>query len=225
MSFHSRRLQSPSKVVCNRSALKNLQAISAICPEHPEKTPAAFPISHRTLQIRIIETVYVRRQISLLAVVALLAFTTIGCDRGAHPSQVNKVAPDFSLDDGHTKVHLADMRGKVVVLNFWATWCTPCILELPSLLSLQKQLPQVVVLAVSIDEDDTVYRKFLLDHHVDLLTVRDGQQSSNSLYHTEMYPETYVIDRQGVIRRKFIGAQDWTNPEIESYLGRLMKGS
>lgn len=163
---------------------------------------------------------HVRRQIFLVIALALFIFTA-GCDRGTHPSQVGKQAPDFFLDDGTAKVHLADYRGKVVVLNFWATWCGPCIQELPSLLTLQKELPQVVVLAVSIDEDDNTYRKFLIDHHVDLLTVRDGKQTSNARYNTEMYPETYVIDRQGIIRRKFIGAQDWTTPEIVNYLRKM----
>lgn len=86
---------------------------------------------------------------------------------------------------------------------------------------LQKQMPEVVVLAVSIDEDDAAYRKFLADHHVDLLSVRDAQQKSNLEYHTEQYPETYIIDRKGVIRRKFIGAQNWTDPEIVSFLNKL----
>lgn len=163
---------------------------------------------------------YVRRQISLLALLALFAFTA-GCDRGAHPTQVNKIAPDFTVNDGHTKIHLADYRGKVVVLNFWATWCPPCVQELPSLIALQQKVPQVTILAVSVDEDDAAYRKFLTDHHVTLLSVRDGQQTSNIEYHTEQYPETYVIDRKGVIRRKFIGAQDWTDPEIVDYLKKL----
>ncbi len=163
---------------------------------------------------------HVRRQKFLTATLVLLALIA-GCDRGTHPSQVGKPAPDFFLNDGTTKVHLADYRGKVVVLNFWATWCGPCIQELPSLLTMQKELPQVVVLAVSIDEDDATYRKFLIDHHVDLLTVRDGQQTSNAKYKTEMYPETYIIDRQGIVRRKFIGAQDWTTPEILGYLRKL----
>jgi cytochrome c biogenesis protein CcmG, thiol:disulfide interchange protein DsbE len=146
---------------------------------------------------------------------------TAGCDRGAHPSQLGKSAPDFSVNDGHSQIHLADYRGKIVVLNFWATWCTPCVQELPSLLVLQRALPQVVVLAVSVDDDDAAYRKFLVDHHVDLVSVRDAQQISNVRYNTVQYPETYIIDRQGIIRRKFIGAQDWTNPEIVSYLKQL----
>ena len=79
----------------------------------------------------------------------------------------------------------------------------------------------VVVLGVSIDVDDAAYHKFLKDFNVNMVTVRDGDQKASSLYGTFGWPETYVIDRQGVIRRKFIGAVDWTSPEITDYLSKL----
>jgi cytochrome c biogenesis protein CcmG, thiol:disulfide interchange protein DsbE len=79
----------------------------------------------------------------------------------------------------------------------------------------------VTVLAVSVDADDSQYRRFIRDHSVNLLTVRDPDQKSNGLYGTSKFPETYVIDRNGVVRRKFIGAVDWTEPEIIDYLGKL----
>jgi thiol-disulfide isomerase/thioredoxin len=131
------------------------------------------------------------------------------------------MAPDFNLSDGLTSVHLANYRGQVVLLNFWATWCAPCIEEMPSLLALHHDLPSVAVIAVSIDEDPKAYSRFLLRHHVDLITVRDPVQKVARLFHSEMWPETYVIDRKGIIRRKFIGAQDWTSPEIRAYLKSL----
>jgi peroxiredoxin len=143
------------------------------------------------------------------------------CDRGAHPAQPGQVAPDFTVSDGSTSIHLANYRGKVVLLNFWATWCEPCVVELPSLLELHREQPDLAVLAVSIDEDPDAYSRFLLRRHVDLITVRDPAQSAAKLYHTEQWPETYVIDRKGIIRRKFIGAQDWSNPEIRAYLKSL----
>ena len=79
----------------------------------------------------------------------------------------------------------------------------------------------VTVLAVSLDVDDAAYRQFVKQHNVDLLTVRDGDEKSNSLYGTFKFPETYIIDRNGVMRRKFIGAVDWTEPEITDFLGKL----
>jgi cytochrome c biogenesis protein CcmG, thiol:disulfide interchange protein DsbE len=149
-----------------------------------------------------------------------LAFTT-ACDRGAHPAQAGKPAPDFTVADGSTSIHLANYRGKVVLLNFWATWCEPCIIELPSLLQLHHDQPNLAILGVSIDEDQDAYTRFLSRRNVDFTTVRDPGQTAAKLFHTEQWPETYVIDRQGVIRRKFIGAQDWSDPEIRAYLKSL----
>jgi len=79
----------------------------------------------------------------------------------------------------------------------------------------------VTVLAVSVDADEGSYRGFLRDHNVNLLSVRDADQKSNTLYGTFKFPETYVIDRNGVVRRKFIGAVDWTEPDVIEYLGKL----
>jgi peroxiredoxin len=144
-----------------------------------------------------------------------------GCDRGAHPAQTGQVAPDFTVSDGASTVHLGNYRGQVVILNFWATWCGPCIAEMPSLLDLHHDQPALAVLAVSVDEDPEAYSNFLVRHRIDLITVRDPSESAAKLFHTEMWPETYVIDRKGVIRRKFIGAQDWSSPEVRAYLKSL----
>ncbi|WP_433965595.1 TlpA family protein disulfide reductase [Tunturiibacter gelidiferens] len=144
-----------------------------------------------------------------------------GCDRGSHPGNIDKPAPQFAMGDGTRTVDLSKLRGRIVVLNLWATWCAPCIEELPSLLALQRQMPELAIVAVSMDQDPDVYKRFLVDHHVDLLTVRDADQKVNALYGTVQIPETYIIDKQGVLRRKFIGAQVWTSPEITSYLSKM----
>jgi len=111
----------------------------------------------------------------------------------------------------------------VVVLNFWATWCPPCVEEMPSLVEMQRRLKAkgVTVIAVSMDVDQGAYRQFLKDHKIDLLTIRDPGQKSNNLYGTFKFPETYIIDRNGVMRRKFIGAVEWTSPEITTFLEKL----
>jgi peroxiredoxin len=145
----------------------------------------------------------------------------VGCDRGDHPRQIGKLAPNFTVVDGTRSVELSSYRGKVVVLNFWATWCAPCIEEIPSLNELQRQMPQLVVLGVSVDQDEDAYRQFLNEHRINFITIRDGQQHSNALYGTFVFPDSYVIDRKGEIRRKFINAQDWTSPEIVNYLSHL----
>jgi cytochrome c biogenesis protein CcmG/thiol:disulfide interchange protein DsbE len=157
----------------------------------------------------------------LTPVVLLPLVFAPGCDRGAHPAQAGVPAPDFTVADGSTSIHLASYRGKVVLLNFWWTQCAPCIEELPSLEQLHHDDPNLAILAVSIDDDPDLYTGFLVRHHVDLTTVRDPNQSAAKLFHTEMWPETYVIDRQGIIRRKFISSQDWSSPEIRAYLKSL----
>lgn len=155
-----------------------------------------------------------------LILAAFMVFTA-GCDRGAHPRQTGRLAPDFTVTDGNRHIHLADYRGKIVILNFWATWCIPCVAELPSLTAMQQQLTQVQVLAVSIDVDQQAYREYLVDHKIRLLTINDPGHRTADLYGTYRWPETYVIDQHGVIQRKFIGAQDWTSPEVLEYLRRL----
>ena len=161
------------------------------------------------------------KRAGIFALFALL-FALGGCYSGSRPPGVNGPAPDFTVKDADRTVALHDYKGKVVVLNFWATWCPPCVEEMPSLIALQSRLQgQVTVLAVSVDVDGDAYRQFVKLHGVNLLTVRDSDQRSNALYGTFKFPETYVIDRQGTIRRKFIGAVNWNDPEIESYLRGL----
>jgi cytochrome c biogenesis protein CcmG, thiol:disulfide interchange protein DsbE len=152
---------------------------------------------------------------------ALMVLVTAGCDRGSHPGNINKPAPQFILSDGTQTVDLSKLRGSVVVLNLWATFCAPCVEELPSLLALHKQMPDLAIVAVSMDQDPDVYHRFLIQHHVDLLTFRDEDQRINALYGTLQIPETYIIDRKGILRRKFVDAQDWTSPEITGYLSKL----
>jgi peroxiredoxin len=127
------------------------------------------------------------------------------------------------VQDSDRKITLSDYRGKVVVLNFWATWCPPCLEETPSLVQLQNRLRDkgVVVLGVSWDADPDAYHKFLSNHKIDFITVRDPEQTSSRLYGTQKIPETYIIDRKGIVRRKFISDVDWSRPEIVDFLSKL----
>lgn len=151
-----------------------------------------------------------------------LVLTLAACNRGSQPALVNSTAPDFTVQDSERTVALRDFRGKVIVLNFWATWCPPCIEEMPALSAMQSRLrDRVNVVAVSVDEDAEAYHRFLRENNIQLLTVRDAERKSNQLYGTDKYPETYIIDRSGVLRRKFIGPVEWTSPEIIEYLSKL----
>jgi len=161
----------------------------------------------------------VRRALFALFILSLLN----GCYSGSRPPRIGTEAPDFSVQDSDHKIELRDFRGKVVVLNFWATWCPPCVEEMPSLVQMQQRLKDkgVTVLGISVDADGDAYHKFIKDHNVDFITARDADQKSNNLYGTFKFPETYIIDRNGVVRRKFIGAVDWSQPEIVDFLTKL----
>jgi len=157
----------------------------------------------------------------IAAVVAITVFA--GCYSGTRPPHVGSAAKQFSVQDSDRKVSLDQFRGQVVVLNFWATWCPPCVEELPSLMNLQDRMQErgVTVLGVSIDVDGDAYHRFLKLHNINFLTVRDPEQKVAGMYGTTGWPETYIIDRQGVLRRKFVGPVDWNSPEVIGFLNRL----
>lgn len=162
-----------------------------------------------------------RTSLRLLTLATVICFLSSGCDRDSRPGQLGRSAPVFSISDGQHSVNLAQFRGKVVVLNFWASWCAPCIEEMPALQMLQQQLPQIQVVAVASDEEYSQYQTFIIQHHISMLTIFDQGQKSNALYGSFRFPETYIIDKQGVIRRKLIGAQDFTSPDFVAYLKKL----
>jgi cytochrome c biogenesis protein CcmG/thiol:disulfide interchange protein DsbE len=156
-------------------------------------------------------------------VLAILTVLLPACYRGSRPPRIGTAAPDFVVQDADRKITLSELHGKVVVLNFWATWCAPCVEEMPSLVQLQQRFKDkgVTVVGISIDVDGNAYHKFLKDYKIDFLTVRDPDQKTSSLYGTFKWPETYIIDRDGIVRRKFIGAVEWSQPEIVDFLSKL----
>ena len=160
-----------------------------------------------------------RRCFTFLGLLILL----VGCYSGTRPPHIGNAAPDFTVQDSESKVTLSELRGKIVVLNFWASYCPPCVEETPSLVSLQRRLKDkgVTVVGISWDEDSEAYHHFLKDHNIDFLTVRDAEQKSSRLYGTLKIPETYIIDRKGIVRRKFVSAVDWSQPEILDFLNKL----
>jgi peroxiredoxin len=139
--------------------------------------------------------------------------------------QVGDSAPDFSItaDNGRT-ITRADFGGKLLVLNFWATWCAPCIEELPSLDQFQRELANqgVVVLGVSVDKDEKAYKRFLERAKVSFLTARDPDNTINAEYGTFKYPESYIINRDGKVVMKIISATDWTDEKMVSYVKSLL---
>jgi cytochrome c biogenesis protein CcmG/thiol:disulfide interchange protein DsbE len=178
--------------------------------------PVIGPIHYYRCVRRLLDSI--STSIALAATVLLVA-----CYGGSRPPRIGTAAPEFTLQDSQNTITLSQLRGQVVVLNFWATWCPPCVEEMPSLVEMQRRMKAkgVTVLAVSVDVDENAYRQFVKNHGVNLLTARDASQKTNGVFGTFKFPETYVIDRNGIIRRKFIGAIDWTEPEITDFLGKL----
>jgi cytochrome c biogenesis protein CcmG, thiol:disulfide interchange protein DsbE len=144
--------------------------------------------------------------------------------RQGEASIAGKPAQDFPITLSGKSERLSDLKGKVVVLNFWATWCPPCVEETPALNRLQKYIDSRngMVLGVSVDEDGAAYDKFLKDQAVVFPTYRDSTKKSATDYGTSMYPETYIIDRHGKIARKFVGAQQWDSPEMLAYFDAIL---
>lgn len=115
----------------------------------------------------------------------------VGCYSGSRPPRVGSPAKDFSLRDSDRNVTLAQFRGQVLVLNFWATWCPPCEEELPSLMRMQDRLRArgITVLGVSIDVDGDAYHRFLKQRGVNFLTIRDPEQKIATMYGTADGPK------------------------------------
>jgi cytochrome c biogenesis protein CcmG, thiol:disulfide interchange protein DsbE len=151
-------------------------------------------------------------------VLALVAFI-MPTYRQGEPSVGGKKAEDFALTLGGRPAHLSDLKGKVIVLNFWASYCGSCVEELPSLDHLQQRITSRggVVLGISIDEDPAAYEKFLIEHPVAFSTYYEPTKRVSLAYGTSMIPETYVIDRQGRLARKIIGPQRWDSEEMLGY--------
>ncbi|HWP35984.1 MAG TPA: TlpA disulfide reductase family protein [Gemmatimonadales bacterium] len=142
---------------------------------------------------------------------------------------VGAEAPDFTAVDLQTgeQASLASHRGEVILLNVWATWCLPCEKEMPSMQRLYDQLgPQGLrVIAVSIDDaaPDAV-REWIAERNLTFPVWHDQSGRIERLYQTTGVPESFVIDRHGVIVKKVIGATEWDHPAQQALIKRLLAG-
>jgi peroxiredoxin len=138
---------------------------------------------------------------------------------------VGDKAPEFSIttDNGRT-VTRSSFGGKLLVLNFWATWCPPCVEEMPSLDQFQKTFAGsgVVVLGVSVDQNHAAYQQFLSRVKVAFMTARDPKGDIPAEYGTFKYPETYIIDSSGRVVEKIVGPTNWTDPQMMSRVKSLL---
>ncbi len=164
--------------------------------------------------------------------VSVLLLFALPSYRQGEASIAGKTANDFALTLDGKPMHFSDLRGKVVVLNFWASWCPPCVEEAPALNRLQRHIEPRggTILGVSIDEDPAAYEKFLKDFAIVFPTWRDPNVQDNKSkielgYGTSLIPETYVIDRHGKIARKLVSAQQWDSPEMLAYFDAVLRES
>ncbi|HYO82337.1 MAG TPA: TlpA disulfide reductase family protein [Bryobacteraceae bacterium] len=139
--------------------------------------------------------------------------------------EAGDTAPKFSVTtEAGQRIGSTDFNGKLLMVNFWATWCPPCVEEMPSLNQFAKEMsPQgVVVLGVSIDRNEKAYRDFLARNRLAFQVSRDPEENISSSYGTFKWPETYVINREGKVVQKFVGPRDWTDPQIVSSIRSLL---
>jgi cytochrome c biogenesis protein CcmG, thiol:disulfide interchange protein DsbE len=149
-----------------------------------------------------------------------------------HIVGVGDTAPNFNLTtSAGEQVTPRNFGGKVLVLNFWASWCAPCVQEAPSLNEFAKTFKDsgVVVLGVSVDRNEQMFQNFVKHFGVSYPTARDPQEDISYRYGTYKIPETYIIDRNGKVVRKYAGlpesdghAISWMDPELVGFVKSLL---
>jgi len=133
-------------------------------------------------------------------------------------------AANFSLNDINGKTHrLSDYRGKVVVLNFWATWCPPCREEMPSMERARKKLinDDVVILAVNVGEDEDTVFNFTGDYPVEFPLLMDIKGKVIRSYPVKALPTTYIISTDGLVTHRTLGGREWDNDKLLDELRRM----
>ncbi len=139
---------------------------------------------------------------------------------------VGQKAPTFSLPTQDHAIHLDQLKGRVVLLNFWATWCPSCVREIPSLNALYQKMQNkdFTVLAVSLDEEAwPVVDAFQKKNPLEMTVLLDVRGDVASLYGTYQLPESYLIDKKGTIVQKYIGPQNWMDPKILKEIDRYVQ--
>lgn len=166
--------------------------------------------------------------LSLLNGVAARADVSQMIVKAAAVPQIGASAPNVTLKTLQGKtVHLADYRGKVVLLNFWATWCPPCRAEMPSMERLNRIFPasDFAMLAVNVEPDgNRTVPAFLQIQSHSFPVFLDTSAEAQNTYQVYRFPETFIISREGVILNHVIGARDWDDAKIVEYLRFLLEG-
>ena len=140
---------------------------------------------------------------------------------------VGRPAPNFEFPGLDRKtVSLSDCRGKVVLVNIWATWCRPCVDEMPSMQKLYQEFKDddFEILAVSIDAPGAgVVAPFMQKYNLTFPALLDSEGTIRESYGATGIPESFIIDRRGILIKKIIGAADWSTPEVFRFFGNLLQ--
>lgn len=167
------------------------------------------------------------KKISLLILAACLAWTAAGCGRGPTVAEVGKPAPDFTLVDRSGKTWtLSELKGQVVFVNFWATWCPPCREEMPSMQRLHAIMPKdsFKMLAILNKDEPQLADNFAAKLNLTMPILADRDNLVGARYGLTGVPETFIVDKQGVLREKFLGPARWDSPQsvqmLMSYINR-----
>lgn len=142
--------------------------------------------------------------------------------------EIGQPAPDFELYDKAGKGYsLSSLRGKVVLVNFWATWCPPCRSEIPSMDELYKsniESGNLELLAINVEpEGPGIIEEFSKEYPHSFPVVFDLNAEVQNKYGVFKFPETFIIDKKGIIVERVVGAIDWTSPDVLTYLNKLMQ--
>jgi cytochrome c biogenesis protein CcmG, thiol:disulfide interchange protein DsbE len=153
--------------------------------------------------------------------VAVVAYATY--EKPIHVVVAGEKAPAFTIAaENGRKISVPNLQGKLLILNFWASWCPPCVEETPSLSQLARDYASrgVVVMAISVDSNEKAYRAFLAKYQPDFLTARDARIHRD--YGTFVYPETYIIDSSGKVAQKIAEGADWSDANVRRYIDSLL---
>jgi peroxiredoxin len=140
------------------------------------------------------------------------------------PVATGELAPGFTLPELPSgDLSLSQFHGQVVVLNFWATWCPPCVEETPSLEQFASEMKSsgVTVIGVSVDQNGQALDQFVKNYRLTYPIARDPKAALSHRYGTYKFPETYIIGRDGHVAEKIIGATNWIDPRMISYVKSL----
>jgi len=145
-------------------------------------------------------------------------------DEHQAPPQKNVQAPEFSLNNLNGElIELKKTHGRAIVLNFWATWCGPCVLEMPRLQKYYEEFPgQFAVLAINADEPEVNVRQFVYEMGLTFDILLDPGANIQERYNIQAYPTSYFLDRDGIIRAQHIGS--FTEEQLGEYLAMIGVG-